>query len=54
MNEQQARKISFEYRKEIIRRMKQIRRKAFHIDIFLLVLKYKIKYTQNNNDIFSI
>ena len=45
-------KNSFDYRKEIIRRMKQIKRKAFHIDIFLLVLKYKIKYTQNNNGIF--
>ena len=26
--------------------MKQIKRKAFHIDIFLLVLKYEINYTQ--------
>ena len=46
MNEQLARKTSFDYRKEIIRRMKRIKRKAFHIDIFRLLLKYKIKYTQ--------
>ena len=52
MNEKLSRKISFEYRKEIIRRMNQIKRKDFYIDIFRLVLKYRIKYTQNNNGIF--
>ena len=52
MNEKLSRKISFEYRKEIIRRMNQIKRKDFYIDIFRLVLKYRIRYTQNNNGIF--
>ena len=54
MNEKLSRKISFEYRKEIIRRMNQIKRKDFYIDIFRLVVKYRIRYTQNNNGIFSI
>ncbi len=50
MNEQLARTNSFDYRKEIIRRMKRIKRKACHIAIFRLVLKYK----QNTHKIKTV
>ena len=48
------RSMDFEYRSNIIRRVKQIKRKALYEELFVFLLRNRIKIREESNGVLSI